>query len=148
MRVPWTARRSNKSILKEINPEYSLEGLMLKLKLQSFGHLMRRASMVLQRVRCDLATEQLYLNFGSVQVIEVGGNEGWFSTETCTHEAGCKRRFIWGKILAQIHISGGCSPSTHPQCLILNGYQALSYCILNDSISAYLFSTSCNTIAA
>ena len=43
MRVPWTARRFNQSILKEINPEYSLEGLMLKLKLQHFGHLMRRA---------------------------------------------------------------------------------------------------------
>ena len=43
MRVPWTARRSNKSILKEINPEYSLEELMLKLKLQYFGHLMQRA---------------------------------------------------------------------------------------------------------
>ena len=42
MRVPWTSRRSNQSILKEINPEYSLEGLMLKLKLQYFGHLMRR----------------------------------------------------------------------------------------------------------
>ena len=42
MRVPWTARRFNQSILKEISPEYSLEGLMLKLKLQSFGHLMRR----------------------------------------------------------------------------------------------------------
>ena len=42
-RVPWTARRSNQSILKEISPEYSLEGLMLKLKLQYFGHLMRRA---------------------------------------------------------------------------------------------------------
>ena len=42
MRVSWTARRSNESILKEINPEYSLEGLMLKLKLQYFGHLMRR----------------------------------------------------------------------------------------------------------
>ena len=42
MRVPWTPRRSNQSILKEINPEYSLEGLMLKLKLQYFGHLMRR----------------------------------------------------------------------------------------------------------
>ena len=42
MRVPWTARRSNKSILKEISPEYSLEGLMLKLKLQYFGHLMQR----------------------------------------------------------------------------------------------------------
>ena len=43
MGVPWTARRSNQSILKEISPEYSLEGLMLKLKLQYFGHLMRRA---------------------------------------------------------------------------------------------------------
>ena len=43
MRVPWTARRSNQSIIKEISPGYSLEGLMLKLKLQYFGHLMRRA---------------------------------------------------------------------------------------------------------
>ena len=45
MRVPWTARRSNQSILKEISPGYSLEGLMLKLKLQHFGHLMRRADL-------------------------------------------------------------------------------------------------------
>ena len=44
MRVPWTARRSNQSILKEINPEYSLEERMLKLKLQYFGHLMQRAN--------------------------------------------------------------------------------------------------------
>ena len=43
MRVPWTARRSNQSVLKGTNPKYSLEGLMLKLKLQSFGHLMKRA---------------------------------------------------------------------------------------------------------
>ena len=43
MRVPWTARRSNQSILKEVSPGYSLEGLMLKLKLQYFGHLMQRA---------------------------------------------------------------------------------------------------------
>ena len=43
MRVPWTARLSNQSILREISPGYSLEGLMLKLKLQNFGHLMRRA---------------------------------------------------------------------------------------------------------
>ena len=46
MRVPWTARRSDQSILKEINPEYSLEGLMLKLKLQYFGHLMQRANLL------------------------------------------------------------------------------------------------------
>ena len=45
MRVSWTARRSNQSILKEISPEYSLEGLMLKLKLQYFGHLMQRADL-------------------------------------------------------------------------------------------------------
>ena len=44
MRVPWTTRSSNQSILKEISPEYSLEGLMLKLKLQYFGHLMQRAN--------------------------------------------------------------------------------------------------------
>ena len=43
MRVPWTARRSNQSMLKEISPDYSLEGLMLKLKLQYFGHLIRKA---------------------------------------------------------------------------------------------------------
>ena len=43
LRIPWTASRSNQSILKEINPEYSLEGLMLELKLQYFGHLMQRA---------------------------------------------------------------------------------------------------------
>ena len=46
MRVPWTARRSNQSILKEISPEYSLEGLMLKLKLQYFGYLMQRTESV------------------------------------------------------------------------------------------------------
>ena len=44
MRIPWTAKKSNQSILKEINPEYSLEGLMLKLKLQYFGHMMQRAN--------------------------------------------------------------------------------------------------------
>ena len=46
MRVPWTARKYNQSILKEISPEYSLEGLMLKLKLQYFGHLMQRADLL------------------------------------------------------------------------------------------------------
>ena len=46
LRVPWTARRPNQSILGEISPEYSLEGLMLKLKLQYFGHLMRRTDLV------------------------------------------------------------------------------------------------------
>ena len=51
LRVPWTARVSNQSILKEINPEYSLEGLMLKLKLQSFCHLMQRANSLEKTLR-------------------------------------------------------------------------------------------------
>ena len=51
LRVPWRARRSNQSILKEINPEYSLEGLMLKLKLQYFGHLMQRADSLEKTLR-------------------------------------------------------------------------------------------------
>ena len=51
MRVSWTARRSNQSILKEINPEYSLEGLMLKLKLQYFGHLMQRTDSLEKTLR-------------------------------------------------------------------------------------------------
>ena len=51
MRVPWTARRSNQSILKEINPGISLEGMMLKLKLQYFGHLMRRVDSLEKTLR-------------------------------------------------------------------------------------------------
>ena len=51
LRVPWTARRSNQSILKEISPEYSLEGLTLKLKLQYFGHLMRRSDLLEMTIR-------------------------------------------------------------------------------------------------
>ena len=51
LRVPWTARRSNQSILKEVSPEYSLEGLMLKLKFQYFGHLMRRAILLEKSLR-------------------------------------------------------------------------------------------------
>ena len=58
LRVPWTARRSNQSILKEISPKYSLEGLMLKLKLQYFGHLMRRSdslekTLMLERLKVE-----------------------------------------------------------------------------------------------
>ena len=52
LRVPWAARRSNQSILKEISPEYSLEGLMLKLKLQCFGHLMQRTDSLGKKPRC------------------------------------------------------------------------------------------------
>ena len=51
MRVPWTARRSNQSVLKEINPKYSLEGLMSKLKLQYFGHLIRKTDSLEKTLR-------------------------------------------------------------------------------------------------
>ena len=83
MRIPWTARRSNQSILKEINPEYPLGGLTLKLKLQYFGHLMRRANslektLILgkiegrrrrgqQRVRwLDGITDSMYVSLGDL----------------------------------------------------------------------------------
>ena len=68
MRVPWTARRSNQSILKEISPEYSLEGLMLKLKLQAFGHLMRRANslektLMLEKIEGRRRREQQWMRW-------------------------------------------------------------------------------------
>ena len=65
LRVPWTARRSNQSILKEISPEYSLEGLMLKLKLQNFGHLMRRTDSL-----------ETTLKLGKIEGREEGDNRG------------------------------------------------------------------------
>ena len=62
LRVPWTARRSNQSILKEINPEYSLEGLMLKLKLQYFGHLIQRADSLEKTLICHSKNRICFLN--------------------------------------------------------------------------------------
>ena len=84
MRVPWTARRSNQFILKEISPEYSLEGLMLKLKLQYFGHLMRRTdslekSLMLGKIedRRIRGQQRMRLLDSITNVIDMGLSKLW-----------------------------------------------------------------------
>ena len=86
LRVPWTARRSNQSILKEIRPEYSLEGLMLKLKLQFFGHLMWRTDSLLKTLMLGKAGRE-------------GDNRGWdgwtASLTWCTWVWASSRSWWW-----------------------------------------------------
>ena len=107
LRVPWTARRSNQSILKEISPEYSLEGLTLKLRLQCFGHLMQRADSLektlmlrktegkrrrgQQRMRwLDGITDAMDVNLSKLQgVVEARG--AWWAT---VHEAAKSRTWL------------------------------------------------------
>ena len=86
-RVPWTARRSNTSILKEISPEYSLEGLILKLKLQYFGHLMRRMdslekSLILERLKAGVKGDDR-------------GWDGWMASPTQWTWAWASSRIWW-----------------------------------------------------
>ena len=105
MRIPWTARRLNQSILKEINPEYSLEGLLLKLKLQYFGHLMQRVNSLektlklekiegkrrrgWQRMRwLDSIIDSMDTNLSKLQEI-VKDSEAWHDVVPGSQRVGC-----------------------------------------------------------
>ena len=92
MRVPWSSRRSNQSILKEISPEYSLEGLMSKLKLQYFGHLMRGAD----SLEADsLETREKTLMLGKIEGGRRGGRQGMRQLEDVTDSMDMRLSKLW-----------------------------------------------------
>ena len=99
---PWTARRSNHSVLKEINPEYSLEGLMLKLKLQYFSHLMRKA---------DSLEKTLML--GKIEGKRIKGCQRMRRLDNITDSMDMNLSKLWDRVEADE--PGGCSPWGHKE---------------------------------
>ena len=100
MRVPWTTRKSNQSILKEINPEYSIEGLMLKLKLKYFGHPMGRANSL-----------DKTLMLGKIEGGGEGDDRGWHH-QLNGHESGKLREMVMDREVWHAAVYGGTKNQT------------------------------------
>ena len=114
LRVPWTARRSNQSILKEINPDYSLEGLMLKLKLQYFGYLtdaesqLRKALILgkieVRRRKDDRVRDGCIASLTQQTGVWASSRKRWTGKPTVLQSMGSKRvRHNWATALQQLH---------------------------------------------